>query len=163
MSFWKNKRVVVTGGASFIGSYLVDDLVARGAEVRVVDDLSSGTLENIEHHLTSGSIEFIKDDLRIPGVTRQAVRGMELVFHLAADHGGRGYLDTHQAGPASNLLLDGLLFWEAIEANVEKVIFASSGCEEVESGSRSAVGPYVYFKARIKFQPSAQGSLGRRI
>ena len=128
MSFWKNKRVVVTGGASFIGSHLVDALVARGAEVRVIDDLSSGTLENIEHHLTSGSIEFIKDDLRIPGVTRQAVRGIELVFHLAADHGGRGYVDTHQAGPASNLLLDGLLFWEAIEANVEKVIFASSGC-----------------------------------
>lgn len=56
------------------------------------------------------------------------MQGMEVVFHLAADHGGRGYVDTHQAGPASNLFLDGLVFWEALKAGVEKVTFASSGC-----------------------------------
>ena len=51
-----------------------------------------------------------------------------MVFHLAADHGGRGYVDLHQAGPASNLFLDGLIFWEAVKAGVDKVVFASSGC-----------------------------------
>jgi nucleoside-diphosphate-sugar epimerase len=50
------------------------------------------------------------------------------VFHLAADHGGRGYLQLHQAGPASNLLLDGLLFYEALKAGVDKIVYASSGC-----------------------------------
>jgi nucleoside-diphosphate-sugar epimerase len=128
MSFWQNRHVLVTGGASFIGSHLTDALVERGARVRIVDDLSSGKLENIQQHLAQGTVEFIQADLREPGVTRMAMRGIEIVFHLAADHGGRGYVDLHQAGPASNLFLDGLVFWEARRAGVEKVIFASSGC-----------------------------------
>jgi len=128
MSFWKDRRVLITGGASFIGSHLTDALVERGAKVRIVDDLSSGKLENIQQHLANGAVEFIQADLREPGVARMAMRDMEIVFHLAADHGGRGYVDLHQAGPASNLFLDGLVFWEARRAGVEKVIFASSGC-----------------------------------
>jgi len=128
MSFWQNRHVLVTGGASFIGSHLTDALVERGAKVRIVDDLSSGKLENIQQHLAQGTVEFIQADLREPGVTRMAMRDIEIVFHLAADHGGRGYVDLHQAGPASNLFLDGLVFWEARRAGVEKVVFASSGC-----------------------------------
>ena len=128
MSFWQNRRVLVTGGASFIGSHLTDALVERGAKVRIVDDLSSGKLENIQEHLANGTVEFIHADLREPGIARAAMQGIEYVFHLAADHGGRGYVDLHQAGPASNLFLDGLIFWEARRAGVEKVIFASSGC-----------------------------------
>ncbi len=62
MSFWQNRHVLVTGGASFIGSHLVDTLVERGAKVRVVDDLSSGKLENIRHHLAKGTVEFISAD-----------------------------------------------------------------------------------------------------
>jgi nucleoside-diphosphate-sugar epimerase len=125
---WNNKRVLVTGGASFIGSHLVDRLKEKGASVRVVDDLSSGYAENIKEHIQSGSVEFIQADLREPGITRTAVEGIDVVFHLAADHGGRGYVDLHQAGPASNLYLDGLVFWEALKAKVDKVVFASSGC-----------------------------------
>ncbi len=128
MECWQKRRVLVTGGASFIGSHLVDALVERGATVRLVDDLSSGHLENIQHHLAKRTVEFIQADLREPGVTRAAMQGIEIVFHLAADHGGRGYVDLHQAGPASNLFLDGLVFWEARRAGVEKVVFASSGC-----------------------------------
>ncbi|HYL62144.1 MAG TPA: NAD-dependent epimerase/dehydratase family protein [Candidatus Methylomirabilis sp.] len=119
---------MVTGGASFIGSNLVDALLARGAQVRVVDDLSSGRLENIEEHVKAGRVSFIEADLREPGVTRSAMKDIHVVFHLAADHGGRGYVDLHQAGPASNLFLDGLVFWEAVKAGVEKVVYASSGC-----------------------------------
>ena len=128
MSFWKDRRVLITGGASFIGSHLTDALVERGAKVRIVDDLSSGKLENIQQHLARGAVEFIQADLREPGVARMAMRDIEIVFHLAADHGGRGYVDLHQAGPASNLFLDGLVFWEARRAGIEKVVFASSGC-----------------------------------
>ncbi len=127
-AIWKDKKVLVTGGASFIGSHLVDSLVERGAWVRVVDDLSSGKLSNIESHLPGGRVTFIEADLREPGVTRAAMNGIQVVFHLAADHGGRGYVDLHQAGPASNLFLDGLVFWEAVRARVEKVVYASSGC-----------------------------------
>lgn len=127
-NYWLDKHVLVTGGASFIGSHLLDALIARGAHVRVVDDMSSGTLHNIQPHLINHSVEFIQGDLRDPGVARSAIEGMDLIFHLAADHGGRGYVDTHQAGPASNLYLDGLVFWEAIKQGVKKVVFASSGC-----------------------------------
>ena len=125
---WQGRRVLVTGGASFIGSHLTDALVERGAQVRVVDNLSSGRVENIVGHVEAGRIEFVHADLRDPNVVRSAVRDASVVFHLAADHGGRGYVDLHQAGPASNLFLDGLVFWEAAEAGVQKVVFASSGC-----------------------------------
>jgi len=125
---WQGRKVLVTGGASFIGSHLVDALVDQGAKVRIVDDLSSGKLENIQQHLAQGTVEFIQADLREPGIALMAMRDIEVVFHLAADHGARGYVDLHQAGPASNLFLDGLIFWEARLASVEKVVFASSGC-----------------------------------
>jgi nucleoside-diphosphate-sugar epimerase len=127
-SFWSGKLALVTGGASFIGSTLTDQLVARGARVRIVDDLSSGHLDNIRGHLGGGAVDFLHVDLREPGVTRAAMNGVDTVFHLAADHGGRGYVDLHQAGPASNFFLDGLVFAEALRAKVKKVVFASSGC-----------------------------------
>ena len=128
MGFWTDRRVLVTGGASFIGSHLVDALVGQGARVRIVDDLSSGRLDNIRHHLNAGSVDFVQADLREPGVARAAMRDIQTVFHLAADHGGRGYVDTHQAGPATDFFLGGLIFWEARRAGVEKVVYASSGC-----------------------------------
>lgn len=125
---WKKKKVLVTGGASFIGSNLVDKLVDFGVLVRIVDDLSSGKKENIKDHLATGSIEFINADLREPGVIRKAMKGIDIVIHFAGDHGGRGYIDLHQAGPASNFFLDGVVFWEALKGGVEKIVFASSGC-----------------------------------
>jgi len=127
-SQWEGRAVLVTGGASFIGSHLVDALVARRACVRAVDDLTSGKIENLQPHLASRRVEFVHADLREPAVARQALQGIRVVFHLAADHGGRGYVELHQAGPASNLFLDGLVFWEAVKARVDKVVFASSGC-----------------------------------
>lgn len=127
-NFWRNKKVLVTGGASFIGSHLVDSLVAKNLKVRIVDDLSSGKRQNIRNHLKAKSVEFIKGDLKNTTITKKAVKGIDLIFHLAGDHGGRGYVDLHQAGPATNLGLDGAVFWQAYKESVEKVVFASSGC-----------------------------------
>jgi nucleoside-diphosphate-sugar epimerase len=125
---WHGRKVLVTGGASFIGSHLVDALVERGALVRVVDNLSSGKLENLKSHLDDGRIEYLRGDLLYPAVIEEALKGMEFVFHLAADHGGRGYVDLHQAACAANLTLDGTIFRVAHRSGVEKVIYASSGC-----------------------------------
>lgn len=125
---WKDRRVLVTGGASFIGSHLVDALIARGAKVRVVDDLSSGRLENVRARMQPGAIDFVQADLKEPGVAERVVRGMSVVFHLAADHGGRGYVDLHQAACATNLMLDGMVFAACFKDGVEKVVYASSGC-----------------------------------
>jgi len=123
---WSGKRVLVTGGASFIGSHLVDRLVAEGAQVRVADDLSSGKLENLSQSLDH--VEFREGDLRERELTRQVVADQEVVFHLAAAHGGRGFIDTHPADCASNLVLDGTVIDEAWRAGVDRVCYASSAC-----------------------------------
>jgi nucleoside-diphosphate-sugar epimerase len=128
MMDWTQRRVLVTGGASFIGSHLVDALLARGARVRIADNLSSGRKENLATHLAAGRVELVEADLTASGVAAAAVRGMHTVFHLAADHGGRGYVDLHQAACASNLLLDGLVFQACRQEKVDKIVFASSGC-----------------------------------
>lgn len=125
---WQNRKVLVTGGASFIGSNLVNELLKLGARIRVVDDLSSGKLDNIRDLIRTNKVEFIENDLRKQDVAERAVDGMSIVFHLAADHGGRGYVDLHQAACAGNLLLDGLVFRACYQAGVEKVVYASSGC-----------------------------------
>lgn len=125
---WRGRPVLVTGGASFIGSHLVDGLIERGAAVRVVDDLSSGQLENIEGYVTTARVEFIQGNLRANGLAQKAVNGMSVVFHLAADHGGRGYVELHQSACALNMMLDQLVIDAAAHAGVDKVVFASSGC-----------------------------------
>ena len=125
---WKGKHVLVTGGTSFIGSSLADALVSRGAIVRVVDDLSTGRYEYISRLVESGTVEFIKGDLLDSEIATRSVKDIEYLFHLAAIHGGRGYVDLHNVECAMNLVLDGQLFREAVKAHVEKIIFASSGC-----------------------------------
>lgn len=90
----------------------------------MVDNLSSGRAE----HLRDLDVEFVEGDLLDQGLARRAVSRIDVVFHLAADHGGRGYVDLHQAACATNLALDGNLFLASLEAGVEKVVFASSGC-----------------------------------
>lgn len=78
-------KVLVTGGAGFIGSHLVDRLMERGYKVRVLDDLSAGSLENIRQWLEHERFEFIKGDMRDLEVITEAVKGVEAVFHLAAN------------------------------------------------------------------------------
>ncbi len=125
---WVSTPVLVTGGASFIGSALVDALVERGAKLRIVDNLSSGCLDYIRDSVENGRVEFIQGDLLDPVLAARAVEGISVVFPLAADHGGRGYVDLHQVECSTNLILDGILFRAAATAGVSKVVFASSGC-----------------------------------
>jgi UDP-glucose 4-epimerase len=75
---------VVTGGAGFIGSHLVDTLVAQGNEVLVIDSLSAGRKETIARHIDSCNVRFIEKDLLFNG-WQDAVEGADRLFHLAAD------------------------------------------------------------------------------
>jgi UDP-glucose 4-epimerase len=75
-------KCLVTGGAGFIGSHLVDALVRDGADVRVFDNLSTGVEDNLA--AVRGRIEFVRDDLRDADAVRRACRGRDVVFHLAA-------------------------------------------------------------------------------
>jgi len=81
----KGKRVLVTGGAGFIGSHLVDKLMEKEACVRIFDNLSSGSLENVGRWLNNRGFEFLKGDLLDKQDTQKAVENCEVVFHLAAN------------------------------------------------------------------------------
>ena len=76
-------KVLVTGGAGFIGSHLVDELVKRGYEVSVIDDLSTGKIENLQGHL-DGEVKFFKGDIRDGQLVDELVGGVDAVIHLAA-------------------------------------------------------------------------------
>jgi nucleoside-diphosphate-sugar epimerase len=123
---YAGRRVLVTGGMSFIGSHLAEALVAAGASVVIADDLSSGREENLAS--VREGIEFLRGDVRNPDIAREACRDVEVLFHLAAMHGGRGYIDTHPVECMNNMTLDHTVFAAAAEAGVRKVVLASSAC-----------------------------------
>ena len=77
-------KVLVTGGAGFIGSHTVDRLLAEGSEVVVLDDLRSGLLENISQHLSEGKFRFVRGDVRDSSLVRDLVGDVDAVIHLAA-------------------------------------------------------------------------------
>jgi len=77
-------RVLVTGGAGYIGSNLVDTLMAEGHEVRVVDDLSVGKIENIQHHLSDHRFHFSHDTILNRPLMEQLICTADHVYHLAA-------------------------------------------------------------------------------
>jgi UDP-glucose 4-epimerase len=97
--------VVVTGGAGFIGSHLVEALVAEGYPVRVVDNLSTGHRSNLDH--LAGRYEWFEGDLSSFEVAKRAIEGAKYVFHQAAipsvPRSVREPLESHAAGPTTTL------------------------------------------------------------
>ena len=74
----KISHALVTGGAGFIGSHLVDALVAGGSRVTILDNLSTGHRSNIEHH--GNRIDFVEGDIRDPGILDRVAKGLRLFF-----------------------------------------------------------------------------------
>lgn len=77
-------KVLVTGGAGFIGSHTVDRLINEGFEVIVLDNLRSGRLENIRHHVAGGNFRFVRGDIRDANLVRNLVSKVDCIIHLAA-------------------------------------------------------------------------------
>jgi len=80
----QGEKAVVTGGAGFIGSNIVDELVRRGYRVTVLDDLSTGKRENIEHLLKNGQVEFVEGSITDLALLQEAFEGAHCIFHEAA-------------------------------------------------------------------------------
>jgi UDP-glucose 4-epimerase len=78
------QRCLVTGGAGFIGSHLVDQLVARGDEVVILDDLSTGSRENVEHIDGHEAVEFVEGSTRDDDLVDALLSGVDVAFHLAS-------------------------------------------------------------------------------
>lgn len=118
----KNKTILITG-AAFIGIHLIEALEKEKVKhIRVVN------LSNTHKHLMNKEVEFYARDLRDVSAAQKSVKNIDIVFHLAASHGGRGYVSTYQASTATNLLLDGAVLYASLKQNVEKIFYASSGC-----------------------------------
>jgi len=123
-------RYLVTGGAGFIGSHVVDALTAIGNTVRVVDDLSTGFQSNIRQN---NLVEFIEADLAEPGIAEAAVTGMEWVIHLAAVPSvPRSVLEPAQTHRA-NVEATHALLLAARDAGVRRFVQASSSSVYGES------------------------------
>jgi UDP-glucose 4-epimerase len=119
-------RALVTGGAGFIGSHLIDRLVSRGDTVVVLDNLSSGNLDFIQNHLDSGKVSLVKGDVTNYQDVLSAMKGIECVFHLAANPDirlGTKITDT-------DLKQGTIATYNIVEAmrinGVKKIAFASS-------------------------------------
>jgi len=120
--------IVVTGGAGFLGSNLVKRLLDDGHKVSVVDDLSSGSLENLRGlGVDSGCLV---GDLKDYEFARKSLRGAQAIFHLAAEVGSVAYLhgsDARElAALQSNLVIDTNVFRACLENEVRTIVYASS-------------------------------------
>lgn len=96
-------RVLVTGGAGYIGSHLVDALIKRGDEVLVVDNLATGKIENIRHLLGHEAFQFINDSILNETILERFIPSLDLIFHLAATVGVRHILQDPLAAINTNV------------------------------------------------------------
>ncbi|RLF19588.1 MAG: UDP-glucose 4-epimerase [Thermoprotei archaeon] len=120
-------KILVTGGAGFIGSHLVDRLVNEGYEVVVIDNLSSGRIENIREHIKRGKIEFIRGDLKNIEDCKKCIKDVDVIFHLAANPEVRLSTIKPSVHFNENIVATFNLLEAARErGGVEKIIFASS-------------------------------------
>jgi nucleoside-diphosphate-sugar epimerase len=122
-----DKTVAVTGGAGLIGSFLVDELVAAGARVAVIDDFSTGLRENIAH--LDGRIELREGDLERPDFAAEALAGCAVVFHLASRAYGVGYSHgRHTEILQHNERITNNLLEAAARHRPDRLLVTSSSC-----------------------------------
>lgn len=122
----EGKNVLVTGGAGFIGSHLVDALTCvPSCKILVLDDLSTGRLENVARHLETGRIQFVRGDVRDHRLLTEILRGIDVVFHLACRgvrHSIGNPLPNHEVNATGALVL----LSQALQAGVTRFVHVSS-------------------------------------
>jgi len=117
-------RALVTGGAGFIGSHIVEELLRRGVSVRVLDNFSSGKRENLA--ALRGDLEILEQDLRDEAAVKAATRDVELIFHLAAFISVPQSMLDPQECFETNVAGTLRLLEAARQAGVRKVVLSSS-------------------------------------
>ena len=123
-----SRKAIVTGGAGFVGSHLVDLLVDLDWELLVLDDLSSGHLEFIGSARRRGNVSAHVMDIRAPELPATFARfGPEVIFHLAAQSKVRPSVDDPVHDASVNVLGTINVLQGAVESGARKVVFASSG------------------------------------
>lgn len=119
-------HALVTGGAGFIGSNIVRLLLSEGEKVRVLDNLSSGYLVNIQEYIKSGQVEFINGDVTDAAAVDKATKGVDVVFHLAASVGRQRSLDNPQLDSEVNLIGTVNVLEGMRNNGVKRIVYSSS-------------------------------------
>jgi len=126
MSDYQCGSTLVTGGAGFIGSHIVDKLVNEGIEVTALDNLATGKLSNLSISENKKNFCFIKEDLNNTEGIKKSLKNIETVFHMAADPEVRTGFDNPESSYKENVRNTFFLLEEIRKSNVKKLIFASS-------------------------------------
>lgn len=120
----EGRSALVTGGGGFIGSHIVDELLARGARVRVLDNFATGHRKNLAH--CADRIDLVEGDIRSIDTCHDAMQGIEYVFHQAA----LGSVPRSMKDPSTSIAVNvsgtANIFAAARDASVRRVVFASS-------------------------------------
>ena len=127
MSTRSSKLILVTGGAGFIGSNLVDALLAGSHRVRVIDNFSKGKKEFLSQNLSNPSLEIVNADLLEVEVCKKAVAGCDAVFHLAANADVRHGWDHPLVDIQQNTIVTQSLLESCRIEGVRKFVFSSTG------------------------------------
>ncbi len=150
-------RYLITGGAGFIGANLAHALVARGESLRILDDFSSGRIENLRG--IEDRIEILRGDLRDPAVVARAVQGTEFILHQAALNSNPRSIKEPEPTNAVNVGGTLLLLEAARAARVRRVVYASSssvygdtpGLPKTEEMPLSPKAPYGVSKLAAEY------------
>src|SRR5262245_37108153 len=142
---------LVTGGAGFIGSHLVEELVRRGERVRIVDNLSTGKRQNIAH---LAAVEFVEGDLSDPDVAHRAVAGMDYVLHQAAIPSVPRSVEDPITSNRANIDASLNVLVAARGAGVKRLVYAGSSSAygdtptlpKVETMATAPLSPYALQK-----------------
>ncbi|SOB98401.1 SDR family NAD(P)-dependent oxidoreductase [Pseudobutyrivibrio ruminis] len=119
-------KALITGGAGFIGSNLVELLVKEGHEVRVFDNLSSGHIENISEYINGKDIEYIGGDVRDADALCKAMKNIDVVYHMAASVGRQRSIDNPALDSTINLVGTVNVLEGMRHNDVHKIVYSSS-------------------------------------
>lgn len=145
-------NILVTGGAGFIGSHLVEELVRRGETVRVLDNLATGHLENLD--AIKNDIEFLQGDIADENVAQNAARNMDIIFHQAALPSVPRSIKNPRASHDANLTGTLNVLIAARDNHIQRVVLASSSSvygnspqlPKVETFEPAPLSPYAVTK-----------------
>ncbi|MFX1512840.1 MAG: GDP-mannose 4,6-dehydratase [Promethearchaeota archaeon] len=119
--------ILVTGGCGFIGSHLVDLLINKGHSVRILDNLSTGNLANIQHHENTPACEFIEGDIRDKELLRKIMKDVEVIYHYSAQSSVHRSVKDPLLDMDINIRGSLNIAQIAVEKSVDRIIYASTG------------------------------------
>jgi UDP-glucose 4-epimerase len=119
-------KVIVTGGAGFIGSHLIERLLREGQEVVGIDDLSRGNLQNLQSSFESRNFHFVQGKLASSDFAKANIRDADLVYHLAAVNGTRYFSERPRLVIQTNFTTTENVLEASNQNGIRKIIFSSS-------------------------------------